>query len=266
MIPKIIHYCWLSDDPIPEPYKSFIEEWQKIMPDYKIKKWDRSVINLDEHPFAKQAFEAKKYAFAADYIRVYALYHEGGIYLDSDVKVLKSFDPYLKYSYFSSIERQISNFHYKLLFGRFIDKKTGNRYKDRNMIYVGIQAAIIGSEPKIDYLRELLQFYKNQSFVENGIIEFKSIAPILHSKFAEKYGFTYFDKFQLLQNNMAIFSSSIFATKDCNVNDSTVAIHCLSGSWLKKKSFIKKNLLRFKMVRDLNLTINILKVKQTIDL
>ena len=265
MIPKIIHYCWLSDDPIPEPYKSFIEEWQKIMPDYKIKKWDRSVINLDEHPFAKQAFEAKKYAFAADYIRVYALYHEGGIYLDSDVKVLKPFDPYLKYSYFSSLEKQMSDFHYKLLINRFIDKD-GNRISNMPMIYLGIQAAILGSEAKTAYLNDLLNFYQSQIFKKSNENYFNTPAPLIHANFAERYGFKYVIQTQRLKNNMMIFPPNVFATQNYGENDETIAIHCLSGSWLKKTSRIKGLIKRNKLFLNLNLILKILKKDKSINL
>lgn len=60
MIPKIIHYCWLSDDPLPAKYQEYIDEWKQLMPDYTIKKWDRKAIDFEKHPFVKSAFEAKK--------------------------------------------------------------------------------------------------------------------------------------------------------------------------------------------------------------
>lgn len=260
MIPKIIHYCWLSDDPIPKEYQDYIDGWKTIMPDYKIKKWDRSVINLDDHPFAKQAFEAKKYAFAADYIRVYALFHEGGIYLDSDVKVIKRFDGFLKYSYFTSIENQISKLHYRLLIGRYINKD-GIRYEGVNLSYFGIQAAIIGSEPNTLYMSELFDYYRGRSFVLADKSLFSVIAPMIHSQIAEKYGFKYVDKYQLLKNNMAIFPSNIFATIGHNIDAETIAVHCCAGSWLNKDSFIKRILKRNKSIMYLNLVVNILKRK-----
>lgn len=95
MIPKIIHYCWLSDDPIPLDLQKYINGWTEKLPDYKIIKWDFSIFPKGTSSWVDQAFKRKKYAFAADYIRLYALYHYGGIYLDSDVEVLKSFDEFL---------------------------------------------------------------------------------------------------------------------------------------------------------------------------
>jgi len=241
MIPKVIHYCWLSDDPVPQQYQEYIKEWQIIMPEYKIKKWDRNVFNLDEHPFAKAAFEAKKYAFAADYIRVYALYTEGGIYLDSDVKVIRSFDSFLHFGYFTSVENHWSKFNYRLLKGRFIDNN-GKRLPDINqVINIGIQAAIVGCEPKHSYISNLWDYYRNSKWALNSPI----IAPVVHAKFAELYGFLYIDKLQFLSQNIIIFPSEIFCTTVNNQTTNTFAIHCCAGSWTKKnlgaKGFFKNN-------------------------
>lgn len=92
MIPKVIHFCWLSNEPYPDLIKKCIESWKEKLPDYAIKKWDTTNFDVTSVPFVKEAYECKKWAFAADYIRLHALYTEGGIYLDSDVRVLKSFD------------------------------------------------------------------------------------------------------------------------------------------------------------------------------
>lgn len=94
MIPKIIHLCWLSGDPYPPKIQKCLESWKKFLPEYEVMLWDGNRFDLNSSSWVAQAF-AKKYAFAADYIRMYALYHYGGIYLDSDVEVLKSFDELL---------------------------------------------------------------------------------------------------------------------------------------------------------------------------
>ena len=84
MIPKKIHYCWLSNDVMPEKLQRCIESWKINLPDYEIIKWDLTKFPLEKNIWVRQAYERKKYAFAADYIRIYALVTEGGIYLDSD--------------------------------------------------------------------------------------------------------------------------------------------------------------------------------------
>ena len=104
MIPKQIHLCWLSGDPYPAKIEKCLASWKKFLPDYEVVLWDTKRFDLDAVPWVKQAFEAKKYAFAADSIRFYALYNYGGIYLDSDVEVLRSFDPLLDLPYFAGAE------------------------------------------------------------------------------------------------------------------------------------------------------------------
>lgn len=95
MIPKIIHYCWLSNDPIPSNIQHYMDSWKKYLPDYEFIHWNFDKFDKSSSRWVSEAFDNKKYAFAADYIRLYALYHYGGIYLDMDVEVLKSFNPFL---------------------------------------------------------------------------------------------------------------------------------------------------------------------------
>ena len=104
MIPKIIHLCWLSGDPYPRKIQDCLDSWKKHLPSYEIILWDTKRFNIHEVPWVEQAFNTKKYAFAADYIRLYALYHHGGIYLDSDVEILKSLDNFLELPYFVGAE------------------------------------------------------------------------------------------------------------------------------------------------------------------
>lgn len=99
MIPKIIHYCWLSNDPIPEKLQEYMKSWKEKLPDYEFKLWNFDCFDINSSQWVKEAFEAKKYAFAADYIRLYAVYNYGGIYMDMDVEVIKSFNPLLNNDY-----------------------------------------------------------------------------------------------------------------------------------------------------------------------
>src|SRR5690606_40794226 len=100
MIPKKIHFCWLSGDEYPDLIKKCVNTWKEKLPDYEFILWDTNRFDLDSNIWVKQAFETKKYAFAADYIRLYAVYNYGGIYLDTDVEVIKSFEDLLDLPYF----------------------------------------------------------------------------------------------------------------------------------------------------------------------
>ena len=109
-----------------------MESWRKVMPDYTIKHWSLENFDLASAPlYVQEAVKAKKWAFAADYIRMYALYKEGGIYLDSDVKVLKSFDPFLHHRFFSSMEYHPSQIE-RLGTMQHIDKE-GKRIDDEEL-------------------------------------------------------------------------------------------------------------------------------------
>ena len=104
MIPKIIHYCWFGGKPLTEKAEMCIASWKKFLPDYEIRRWDESNFDLDISKYVRQAYDAQKWAFVADYFRFWALYNFGGIYFDSDVEVVKSFDEFLSYDLFTGYE------------------------------------------------------------------------------------------------------------------------------------------------------------------
>ena len=95
MIPKIIHYCWFGGSPLPDLAKKCIASWKKYCPDYEIKEWNESNFDLKGCDFVREAYEAKKWAFVSDFARLKIVYEEGGIYLDTDVEMLKTFDALL---------------------------------------------------------------------------------------------------------------------------------------------------------------------------
>lgn len=89
MIPRIIHYCWFGGNPLPEETKKYIEGWKEKCPNYIIKEWNESNIDLTQNQYIKDAYKEKKWAFVTDYVRLYALVSEGGIYMDTDVELKK---------------------------------------------------------------------------------------------------------------------------------------------------------------------------------
>lgn len=106
MIPKVIHYCWLSGDPIPEKLQRCMDSWKKFLPDYEFVLWDLERFDIKTSQWVKEAFEARKYAFAADYIRLYAVYNYGGVYMDMDVEVVRPFDDLLASPYILGLESE----------------------------------------------------------------------------------------------------------------------------------------------------------------
>lgn len=149
MIPKIIHFCWLSNEEYPPLIKYCIKTWKQILPDYEVILWDASRFDINSVPWVREAFEAKKYAFAADYIRLYALYTMGGIYLDSDVEMLRTFNPLLINKSFLGVEAS-----------------TGM-----------IEAAIMAAEANQAWCEEAMSFYRGKSFSMDYVRENDMLAP-----------------------------------------------------------------------------------------
>lgn len=215
MIPKIIHYCWLSDDPIPLHLRQYMDSWKRVLPDYEIIKWDFNRFDKNSSVWVSEAFDNKKYAFAADYIRLYALYTMGGIYLDSDVEVIKSFNPFLQ-----------------------SDHMIGWEVND-----YGFQAAIIGAEKNAKWVKTCLDYYKNRHFIKpDGTFDIKVLPTILYDVLKEKgYQIQTVDKnFKLTNNTLNIYPEEFFSPKsyrDLKIykTNNTVAIHHFAGSWKTKE-------------------------------
>ena len=136
-----------------------MESWKRLLPSYEFKKWDLSLFPLEKSEWVKQAFETKKYAFAADYIRLYALYTEGGIYLDCDVEILKSFDDLLVLPY-------------------FICKENSPQ---------GIEAATIGAEKGCPWIGKCLDYYVERSFVGKKGKQDTTVLPAIISQILNKF-------------------------------------------------------------------------------
>lgn len=104
MIPKKIHYCWFGRGEMPELALKCIESWHRFMPDWEYKLWNEDNFDVNSVPYVKEAYEARKFAFVTDYVRLYALCKEGGVYMDTDVETLKSYDDLLHLTAFTGYE------------------------------------------------------------------------------------------------------------------------------------------------------------------
>lgn len=111
MIPEIIHYCWFGGNPLPKSAVRCINSWKKFFPGYEIKEWNESNFDVNLMTFTREAYEAKKYAFVSDVARFWILYHEGGLYFDTDVEVVASFDDILLKGAFMGVETPSDEIH-----------------------------------------------------------------------------------------------------------------------------------------------------------
>ena len=232
MIPKIIHYCWLSKDPLPTEAQECIKSWKKHMPDWQIKLWDMDAFDIHSVPFVEEAVAARKWAFACDYIRVYALYTEGGVYLDSDVFVRKSMNFMLENRAFSAIESYPQLLE-KLAQEDRIDENGIKRNPNDKIHGLQIQAAVLGAEKGHPFFKDCLEYYNHRHFTlgKNGIPNEDQISPIVFAGIAEKYGFRYLNKEQLLDEGLKLYSTDIICPQPYLMRPSAVAVHCCNASW-----------------------------------
>ena len=208
MIPKIIHWCWVGPDSPPPFIKRCVKSWKKHMPDYEIRLWDRDSFDMNSVPFVKEAFEAKKWAFVADYIRLHALYNYGGIYLDSDVMIFKSLDPFLNYKFF-----------------------TGQDIYQPNVV-MGPEAAIMGSLPKHPFIKEAIEYYKSIRFRDNEGNLNQTVIPQILGNLLVRYGYEFKDTNQELEEDINIFSTEYFCNKISKFyRDKNYAFHINANSW-----------------------------------
>ncbi len=207
MIPKIIHYCWFGGNPLPELALRCIESWKKHCPDYRIIEWNESNFNLDECVYAKEAYENKKWAFVTDYVRLKVLYDYGGIYMDTDVEVIKSLDTLLQYEAVSGFETD-------------------------NMVPTGLMS----SEKGHPMIGELLHDYDNTHFVLNdGSLDLTTNVIRITNAFY-KYGFNPNNEFQTV-NKFTLLPKDYLCPKnditgEIIITNNTLTIHHFNGSWL----------------------------------
>lgn len=200
MIPKVIHYCWFGKKEKSQNVLECIETWQQVLPDYFIKEWNEDNFNYSEIGYAYEAYRLRKFAFVSDVARLYALVTEGGVYLDTDVKVIRSFDPYLKHHSFIGME---------------------NPYR--------VSTAVIGAEPNVNWISAFYESYKKTHFIRisGGMKNIPNTAIL--SRFLDvRYPC---DEQDLTRYDMDYFCAKIFSTKEYKVTPNTVAIHDFNGSW-----------------------------------
>jgi len=218
-IPKKIHYCWFGGNPIPEHLQKFMKSWNKFCPDYEIIKWEESNYDVNKNLYMKQAYGAKKWGFASDYARLDIIYNYGGIYLDTDVEIVKSFDDLLYDEMFCGFETN-SSINFGLGFGAVIEHPI---------------------------LKTMLELYEKLSFLNEDNSLNLTTCPDYQSEILSQYGFKLNNKYQNI-NGTAVYPTEVF----CPINSlkcvdyssiNTHSIHYYDTSWktddeLKKRTEI----------------------------
>ena len=218
MIPKIIHYCWFGGKPLPEQVKKMISTWKKYCPDYEIKEWNDSNFDLDACIYTKEAYNAKKWAFITDYVRLKVIYDYGGIYMDTDVEVCKNLDDLLKWDAFSGFESD----------------------KD---IPTGTMGSVAGNE----WIGYLLSYYDQRHFIlEDGSLDLTTNVLTITRMTKERYNIKLNNEFQIF-NNVALYPFEYLCAKHhsngiIEATENTYTIHHFAGSWVPKKTKIKHSM------------------------
>lgn len=227
MIPKKIHYCWFGRNPLPKAAIKCIQSWKKYFPDYEIIEWNEDNYNVNKIRYTEEAYREKKYAFVSDYARFDILYKEGGIYFDTDVEVIKSFDDILENNAFMGCETDSTDNNT----GTFVNPGVG-------------MAAPAG----LLFYEKILDYYSEQSFIDSdGKINTETVVTRTTKLLAEHglkniggvqevCGITIYPKeyFNPLNNN----------TGELCKTENTHSIHWYSMSWLSAGAKIRRKITR----------------------
>lgn len=225
MISHIIHYIWFGNNSLSSLAEQCLASWQVHMPDWQYMRWDESNFDIAAAPlYVRQAYEAKKYAFVSDYVRLWALEKYGGVYMDTDVEVIKSFNPLLSDAAFIGFEE--SNVH---LSG----------------------TCVMGCEPHCRWVQDMLALYNDISFVKPdgsfdmttnvqrmGEIMLKELKNERMREFWEVgvKDWKYWEKNQYIEKwGLRIYThdyfSPITSTRVMQRTNNTYSIHYFAGSW-----------------------------------
>lgn len=217
-IPKIVHYCWFGGKEKPDSVKKCIESWKKFLPDYQLVEWNEDNFNIEKLQYTKEAYAAKKYAFVSDVARIEALYQYGGIYMDTDVEVLKTFTP--------------------LLDARSILGMEEKGY---------VATSFMAFEKEHPLVKQFLNLYENISFLDkNGQIITGTNVAKLTNLLIEK-GFVQENYYQELEEGIKIYPKEFFSPYDyinChyNITENSYCVHNFAVSWMSKKEQVKKEI------------------------
>lgn len=210
MIPKVIHYCWFGGNPKSADIERYISTWKNVLHGYELVECNETNFDVNSTAWTKEAMDCRKYAFVSDYVRLKVLYEHGGIYMDTDVEVLKTFDGLLSLPYFIGAENTMH----------------------------GINTATIGVEPHSQWIKQCLGHYAGRHFLVNGRMDMR-VNPELIKDCLLKNGYNIknissLKEFSMQSTDFCVFPSQWFSpikNGKCLADESTYAIHRYAASW-----------------------------------
>lgn len=217
MIPKKIHYCWFGGKPLPELAEKCIASWKKYCPDYEIIEWNETNYDVNKCAYMKEAYQAEKWGFVPDYARFDIIHSHGGVYLDTDVEIIRNIDEFLENKAFMGFERDE---------------------------YVN-PGSIIGGEKGNQELKRIMNWYETHHFLKESGEPDLTASPAIVTGILEEVGLRKEQSVQILNGTLTIYPKDFFApmdyyTGDITLTENTASIHHYCASWLttKKKRWL----------------------------
>lgn len=209
MIPKIIHYCWFGRGEMPKLLQKCVKSWGKYCPDWQVIEWNEDNFDVNSTPWTKQAYEAKRYAFVSDFVRLKALAEMGGVYLDTDIELRKPLEPFLEHEAFVGFENK--NF---------------------------VATCVIGAEASHPVVEAWLDWYKDRAFLKDGV-ENSEPNVVLVTRELERRGLCIDNQFQVV-DGVAVYPQTWFCPQNIEGEDrakskNTVSIHHFTSTWRTEK-------------------------------
>lgn len=212
---KKIHLCWFSDDPYPVEIKVCLESCKRVLPDYEVKIWRMADARAIGMPYINEALDARRWAFASDAVRFYAVYTEGGVYMDSDVFIYRRFDDFLP-----------DDSGFVTFNERIVDSWT---------VY-GLQAAFFIGTKGNEFCREMVDYYASRHYIKADGTQDNSISPYTMKSVAEKYGYVCDDSKVQRLGALTVYPTHYLAPrKRYKIYKDTIGQHRVYGSWRKRK-------------------------------
>ncbi|MCL2507594.1 MAG: glycosyl transferase [Oscillospiraceae bacterium] len=219
MIPKTIHYCWFGKGEKPKLVQKCIQSWKRVLPDYEIVEWNETNFDIGANEFVRQAYENRNYAFVSDYARAKALFDNGGVYLDTDVEVLKSFDAFLGHRMFAGFEEE--NF---------------------------VGTCVMGAEKGFPLLIKYMEHYEGTPYVLPDGSFYKSTNVVLLTEMLEENGLVR-DGDLREAGGVTVYPRTFFSPYDYinginHITQDSCAIHHFAQLWLPGRVRLKSKIKR----------------------
>lgn len=219
-MPRVVHYCWFGRGPKPGLAVKCMNSWRKHLRGWQFVEWNEDRFDVRSVPYVREAYEAGKYAFVSDYVRLHALYHHGGVYMDTDVEVLKPLEPLLAHGAFSGFEDE-----------RFL------------------QSGTMGAVPGHPWIKSLLDDYEGRRFVkDDGSYDLMTNTAAI-SAICKRMGLKLDGRYQELDSGAVFYPRTYFSPYDpvdgaSYINGDSYTIHHYSQSWLPAHVRLRSRLKR----------------------